>query len=120
MTAAKLEPCPFCGVAFTTRTVMDDGEWIGFDVHCHVCGFSRLFESEEEALRILNRRAQQGYSAEVVEAVKEMRRYHVVLLRLANSPSLWDKITKGTGISTMNGYNRRLEALEATLQEPKS
>jgi len=38
------------------------------------------------------------------ELLAEMQRYLVILKRAESNPSLWGKLTEGTGIATLNGY----------------
>ena len=92
---SDLLPCPFDGAKFTTRDLYDDGEWLGFDVHCHLCGFNRVFESKEEALRILNTRqaapveARGEAYAELVAACNEFFVTKEDCQRCEGSGKLW-------------------------------
>lgn len=41
------------------------------------------------------------------EAREEMRRYLPILRRAEECPTIWNELTKGTGIATLNGYEAK-------------
>jgi hypothetical protein len=61
-------------------------------------------------------------NAKVMAAAPEMKdellRHLPILERIEADPELWDKLTKGTGIATLNGY--RAAIAKATNYDPRT
>jgi hypothetical protein len=66
----------------------------------------------------MDNKEQQPFNAKLIAAspimYSEMVRYYPILERLERDfPEVWDKLTKGTGIATRNGYKNAIQ--KATL-----
>lgn len=47
--------------------------------------------------------------ADKAELVREMERYLPILQAVENDAWVWDRLTKGTGIATTNGYAHAIQ-----------
>ena len=124
MSNTELKPCPFCGNSAQCKTGLNRrGDNYVTDVHCTSCNaemgtyvFSTKLESQSEAVKAWNTRAEQALPNREAELLAEIERLKFHVNALEKDSSHWHKVATAS-LAYGHELQQQLDSLTVRVKE---